>query len=192
MVDMLAKFIKISSNILEFRRILCYNGDGVTTMSRVDKHNYYLDIAQAACARSTCLRRKFGAIIVTNDEIISSGYNGAPRGRKNCIDLGTCVREKLNIPRGTRYEICRSVHAEANCIISAKRGDMLGGTMYLAGVNAQNGEIVNDANSCAMCKRLLINAGLNRIIVRTSPDKYSIYTIEDFIQNEEMLSLEGY
>ena len=160
-------------------------------MSRVDKHNYYLDIAQAACARSTCLRRKFGAIIVQNDEIISSGYNGAPRGRKNCIDLGTCVRKELNVPRGTRFELCRAVHAKANCIISAKRGEMLGGTLYLAGINAETGEIVDNANSCAMCKRLLINAGLDRVIVRTPNGKYDIFTIEDFIQNEEF-EVEGY
>ena len=77
---------------------------------RVSKHNYYLDIAQTVAERSTCLRRKFGAIIVRNDAIISTGYNGAPRGRKNCDDMGFCMRAHLNIPRGERYELCRSVH----------------------------------------------------------------------------------
>ena len=94
--------------------------------SRTSKQNYYLDIADAVLERSTCLRRKYGAIIVRNDEIISTGYNGAPRGRRNCSDLGGCMREKLGIPSGERYELCRSVHAEANAIISASRRDMIG------------------------------------------------------------------
>ena len=102
-------------------------------MQRVDKNNYYLDIAEAVLERSTCIRRAFGAVIVKNDEIISTGYNGAPRGRKNCGDLGYCMREKLNIPRGERYEMCRSVHAEQNAIISAARKDVIGSTLYLVG-----------------------------------------------------------
>ena len=81
-------------------------------MKRIDKENYYLDIAESVLERSTCIRRCFGSVIVKNDEIISTGYNGAPRGRKNCVDLGYCTREKLNIPRGERYELCRSVHGE--------------------------------------------------------------------------------
>lgn len=95
-------------------------------MERRDKYNYYLDIAQTVAARGTCLRRNFGAIIVKNDQIISTGYVGAPRGRQNCCDLGYCTREKFNIPRGQRYEMCRSVHAEQNAIIHASRADMLG------------------------------------------------------------------
>ena len=83
-------------------------------MERKNKKNYYLDIAEATISRSTCLRRQYGAIIVKNDEIISTGYNGAPRGRKNCCDLGSCKREAMQVPRGERYELCRSVHAEAN------------------------------------------------------------------------------
>ena len=94
-------------------------------MERRDKHNYYLDLAETVAQRGTCLRRHFGAVIVKNDEVISTGYVGAPRGRKNCSDLGVCIREKLNIPRGERYELCRSVHAEANAIISASRNQML-------------------------------------------------------------------
>jgi len=96
---------------------------------RRDKFNYYLDIAETAISRGTCLRRNFGAIIVKNDQIISTGYTGAPRGRKNCCDCGECIREKLNLRRGERYELCRSVHAEANCIISAARNDMIGSTL---------------------------------------------------------------
>ena len=98
-------------------------------MERVSKINYYLDIAQTVAERSTCLRRMFGAIIVKNDSIISTGYNGAPRGRKNCTDLGVCMRDKLNIPRGERYELCRSIHAEANAIIAAPRDQMIGSTL---------------------------------------------------------------
>ena len=98
-------------------------------MERRDKINYYLDIAQTVLERGTCLRRNFGAIIVKNDQIISTGYVGSPRGRKNCSDLGYCTREKLQIPRGERYELCRSVHAEMNAIIAASRNDMIGATL---------------------------------------------------------------
>ena len=100
---------------------------------RRDKINYYLDIAETVLERGTCLRRNFGAVIIKNDEIISTGYCGAPRGRKNCIDLGYCAREKLNIPRGERYEMCRSVHEEQNAIISAPRKDLIDSTLFLVG-----------------------------------------------------------
>ena len=100
-------------------------------MERISKENYYLDIAETVLERATCLRRIYGAIIVKNDEIISTGYNGAPRGRANCVDMGYCSREAMKVPRGERYELCRSVHAEANAIISASRRDMVGGTIYL-------------------------------------------------------------
>ena len=109
---------------------------------RVDKVNYYLNIADAVLERSTCLRRHYGAIIVRNDEIVSTGYNGAPRGRKNCVDLGRCTREELQVPSGQRYELCRSVHAEANAIISAARSDTLGATLYLSGRDAKTGQLL--------------------------------------------------
>ena len=104
-------------------------------MERVSKINYYLDIAQTVAKRSTCLRKHYGAIIVKDDSIVSTGYNGAPRGRKNCSDLNYCMRDKLNIPRGERYEMCRSIHAEANAIISASREEMIGATLYMACVD---------------------------------------------------------
>ena len=107
--------------------------------NRRSKENYYLDIAEAALERSTCLRRQFGAIIVRDDEIVATGYNGAPRGRRNCSDLGRCTRRELNIPAGERYELCRSVHAEANAIISAARRDMMGATLYLVGRDTATG-----------------------------------------------------
>ena len=135
-------------------------------MSRISKENYYLDIAQTVLERATCLRRVYGAIIVKNDEIISTGYNGAPRGRKNCTDLGFCAREQRSVPRGERYELCRSVHAEANAIISAARRDMVGGTIYLVGRDARTGQLLGDATSCPMCRRLVINSGLKEVVIR--------------------------
>lgn len=158
-------------------------------MQRVDKENYYLDIAETVIERGTCLRRNFGAIIVRHDEIVSTGYTGAPRGRKNCSDLDFCMRDKLGIPRGERYEMCRSVHAEANCIISASRRDIIGGTLYLVGRDAKTGELVEEANSCAMCKRLIINSGLEKVVVRRTPDKYEVIHVSNWIENDE--SLEG-
>lgn len=158
-------------------------------MERREKTNYYLDIAQAVAARGTCLRRKFGSIIVKNDEIISTGYAGAPRGRKNCSDLKVCAREKLNIPRGERYEMCRSVHAEANAIISASRSEMIGSTMYIVCVDPFNGELVSGTNSCAMCKRLIINAGISKIVVRDTVNDFRVINVEDWILNDD--SLEG-
>lgn len=154
---------------------------------RRDKHNYYLDIAQTVCERSTCLRRQYGAIIVKNDSIVSTGYSGAPRGRKNCSDIGRCIRAELKIPRGERYELCRSVHAEANAIINASRSEMLGSTMYLAGVELPSGVLIAEANSCAMCKRMIINAGISTVIVRTSPDDYKIIDVSDWIENDDSL-----
>jgi dCMP deaminase len=157
--------------------------------SRRDKINYYLDIADSVCHRSTCLRRHFGAIIVKNDEILSTGYTGAPRGRKNCCDLGYCRRQKLRVPRGERYELCRSVHAEANAIISAARRDCIGATLYLVGREADGGGYVREANSCAMCKRLIINAGITTVIVRDTDDEYTVIDVEaEWVSNDESLS----
>ena len=158
-------------------------------MKRVDKINYYLDIAQTVAARGTCLRRNFGAIIVKNDEIISTGYNGAPRGRKNCVDMGFCTREAMQVPRGERYELCRSVHAEANAIISASRKEMLGATLYLVGRDARTGEYVQNASSCSMCKRMVINAGIARVVIRDTRTQYRVVEVADWVKNDE--SLEG-
>ena len=155
---------------------------------RRDKVNYYLDIAQTVAKRGTCLRRNFGAIIVKNDEIISTGYTGAPRGRKNCSDLGFCRREQLNVPRGTRYELCRSVHAEANCIISASRRDMIDSSLYLVGIDVKTGGLVKDANSCSMCKRLIINAGTKEIIIRDTMDDYRIIQVSEWVEDDDSLS----
>lgn len=144
-------------------------------MARKDKINSYLDIAQTVAERSTCLRRKYGAIIVKNDEVISTGYNGAPRGCKNCSDIGVCKREELNIPSGERYELCRSVHAEQNAVISAARRDMVGATLYLAGIDAKTGKVLSSAEPCSMCKRFILNSGITQVVMRNGKD----YDIQD-------------
>ena len=162
-------------------------------MTRRDKENYYLDIAEAVASRGTCLRRNFGAIIVKNDQIVATGYTGAPRGRKNCSDLGYCLREKMNVPRGQRYELCRSVHAEANAIISAARSEMIGSTLYLVGKDAKTGALVPDANSCSMCKRQIINAGISRVIIRNTHDTFTtVFVVEDWVLNASLQGESGY
>ena len=151
-------------------------------MKRIDKENYYLDIAETVLERSTCLRRCYGAIIVQHDEIVSSGYNGAP--------LGGCTREAMNIPSGQRYELCRSVHAEANAIISAARRDMLGATLYLVGREAKDGSLLHDATSCSMCRRLIINAGIERVVIRNTETEYSMVHVEDWVREDDSLPVQ--
>ena len=155
--------------------------------NRTNKQNYYLDIADAVLDRSTCLRKKYGAIIVRNDEIISTGYNGAPRGRKNCVDMGYCTREAMQVPRGERYELCRSVHAEANAIISAARRDTVGSTLYLVGRDARTGELLSDATSCFMCRRMVINSGLEKVVIRKSDTEFEVVPVEDWIKEDDVL-----
>ena len=141
-------------------------------MERISKENYYLDIAETVLERATCLRRVYGAIIVKNDEIISTGYNGAPRGRANCVDMGYCSREAMNVPRGERYELCRSVHAEANAIISASRRDMVGGTIYLVGRNAATG-------------------GLERVVIRRTKTEFEVVPVETWIAEDDLMTPEN-
>ena len=157
-------------------------------MERVSKINYYLDIAQTVSQRSTCLRRRFGAIIVKNDVIVSTGYNGAPRGRQNCNDIGVCMRDKLGIPRGERYELCRSIHAEANAIISASREQMLGSTLYLCCTDPQTGEVIGGMNCCMMCKRQVINAGISKVIIRNNRLEYTEIDVASWIDDDDSLS----
>lgn len=158
-------------------------------MERRDKINYYLDLADVVARRGTCLRRLYGAVIVKNDEVISTGYVGAPRGRKNCSDLGVCIRQKMNIPRGERYELCRSVHAEANAIISAERERMIGSSLYLAGREVSTGEYIANSCSCSMCKRMIINAGIETVYIRDDQDHYRTVQVSRWIEEDE--SLEG-
>lgn len=162
-------------------------------MERIDKINYYLDIAETILERSTCIRRMFGAIVVKNDEIISTGFNGAPRGRKNCCDLNYCMREKLNIPRGERYELCRAVHAEQNAIISASRRDLIGSTLYLVGKEASSGEYIKNSNPCSLCKKMIINSGIEKIIIRDDKTNYRIVNVDEYITDDDSLNGEvGY
>lgn len=158
-------------------------------MERIDKINYYLDIAKAVAGRSTCLRKKTGAVIVNNDEIISTGYNGAPRGRQNCIDLGYCSKKKY-FPdvRHAGYDACRSVHAEQNAIISASRRDMMGGTLYLVQYKTETGEYEEGSNCCQMCRKMIINSGIEKVIIRDRNDKdYKIISVQEWIENDELL-----
>ena len=157
-------------------------------MERISKENYYLDIAETVLERATCLRRVYGAIIVNNDEIISTGYNGAPRGRANCTDLGYCSREAMQVPRGQRYELCRSVHAEANAIISAARKDCVGGTLYLVGRDAQTRELLADATSCSMCRRLVINAGLDQVVIRRTKETFEVIPVSAWVDEDDLLA----
>ena len=156
-------------------------------MKRTEKENYYLDIAETVLERSTCLRRKYGAILVLNDEIIATGYNGAPRGRKNCDDLNYCTRESLNVPSGERYELCRSVHAEANAIISAARRDTLGSILYLVGRESVTDDYVEGTTPCTMCRRFIINAGITKVICRVNKDTFSVTNVRDWVFNDDSL-----
>ena len=155
---------------------------------RRDKVNYYLDLAEAVAQRGTCLRRLYGAVIVKDDEVISTGYVGAPRGRANCSDLGVCIRMKMGVPRGERYELCRSVHAEANAIISASRAKMLGSSLYLVGTEVATGDYVSNSCSCSMCKRMIINAGIEKVYIRDSKDEYRMIMVQEWIDNDESVA----
>ena len=146
---------------------------------RRDKINYYLDIAETVSIRSTCIRRKYGAVIVKDDEIVSTGYNGSPRGEINCCDIGYCQREKDNIPHGSNYELCKSVHAEQNAIISASRKEMIGSTLYLVGIenSIDLHKYVKDTKPCDICRRLIKNAGIKQVIVRINKEEYRILEV---------------
>ncbi len=145
---------------------------------RPDKMHYYLDIASTVSKRSTCLRRNYGAVIVKNDEIIATGYNGAPRGCENCIDRGYCKREKLNVPHNERYELCRSIHAEQNALLSAARKDCIGATLYLSCTIGNCW--VPDTECCDMCKKLIINSGISEVIIRDNATEQRIYNVKEW------------
>jgi len=153
---------------------------------RPDKDHYYLNIAREVACRSTCLRRWFGAVLVKNDQIISTGYAGAARGAKNCSDIGVCPRQQAGIPRGERYELCRSVHAEMNAIIHAARADMLGSTLYLVGLDAVSGNVISGARPCQICTRLIINAGVATVKTLNPDDSVSVFAVTEFVENEEL------
>ena len=155
---------------------------------RIDKENYYLDIAETVASRATCLRKKYGSVIVNHDQIISTGYCGAPRGRVNCCDLGYCTKKKL-LPeqRHGGYDACRSVHSEQNAIITASREEMIGSTLYLVGYRTENHDYEKGAAPCLMCRKLIINAGIEKVFVRVNKAEYHIFNVKDWIENDELL-----
>lgn len=164
----------------------------IMTKKRISKDNYYLNIASEVSRRGTCLRRNFGAVIVNNDEIVSTGYTGAPRGAKNCIDIGYCPRTESNIPSGERYELCRSVHAEMNALIHASRSEAIGGVMYLIGIDAATGKPIPDgAEPCMLCKRVIINAGIEKVITRNGEKEIETFLVSGWAK-EEKIEFEGY
>ena len=155
---------------------------------RISKVEYYLGIADAVSKRGTCLRRNYGSVIVKDDHIVSTGYNGAPRGRVNCCDLGTCWRKSHNIPQYVDYSKCRSCHAEMNAIINASSEEMNNATLYLVGRNYDD-DTFTDADCCTLCKRMVINAGIKTVIVRLSDGSVKQIDVEDWIRNDDTLNM---
>ncbi len=155
---------------------------------RINKTNYYLNIAKAVADRSTCLRKKCGAVIVNNDEIISTGYSGAPRGRDNCIDLGYCCKKKYfpNV-RHAGYDACRSVHAEQNALISGSRRNMIGGTLYLVQYRTESGEYEKNPGCCQMCRKMIINSGIEKVIIRICENEYQTIEVSEWIEHDDLL-----
>ena len=155
-------------------------------MERIGKADYYLNIALEVSRRGTCLRRNYGAVIVNHDEMISAGYTGAPRGTRNCSDIRYCARSNMGVPSGERYELCRSVHAEMNAIIHASRREALGGTMYLMGVDMEDGRPLQaGAEPCRLCKRVIINAGLNKVVTRNGNGDVIGHDVRDWVTHED-------
>lgn len=157
-------------------------------MERVSKNNYYLDIAEAISKRGTCLRKNYGCIIVKNDEIIATGYTGAPRGRENCNDLGYCVKKNTfpDVHHGG-YDACRSVHAEQNAMLSAPRRDMIDASLFLVGIRKDTGTYEEGALPCQMCRKLIINSGIKKVYVRIDKENYETINVEDWIEKDDLL-----
>lgn len=145
---------------------------------RPTKDKYYLGITEAVLERSTCLRRKYGAVLVKNDEIVSTGYNGSARGETNCCDCGVCKREELNIPKGERYELCVAIHAEDNAITSAGRHRACGATLYIVGKNTVDNSYANPS-PCVMCARKIKNAGIARVVGLFKDEVSGLLEIKD-------------
>jgi len=154
--------------------------------TRIDRNEYYLDIARTVSKRATCLRRRIGAVIVVNDQMVSSGYCGAPRGAKDCLERGGCLRAKMNVPPNERYELCRSVHAEQNAIINAARAgvSIFGGDMYVWGFCLETRK-VRDCSPCLMCLKIVANAGLKKIYysILARKKKYDVLHLDGVVEN---------
>ena len=162
-------------------------------MERIDKINYYLDIAETISERGTCLRKNYGSIIVKNDEIIATGYTGAPRGRINCSDLGYCAKKK-HFPdlRHGGYDACRSVHAEQNAMLSAARKDMIGADLYLVAIRCDTSDYEIGATSCQMCRKLIINSGIKHVYIRVNKNEYTVIDVKDWVENDDLLNQENF
>ncbi|MCF8041408.1 MAG: dCMP deaminase family protein [Desulfarculaceae bacterium] len=159
--------------------------------ARPSKDAYYLEIAREVSRRGTCLRRQYGAVIVKDDQIVSTGYAGAPRGVANCVDLGRCLRQEMNIPSGQRYELCRSVHAEMNAVIHASRSQTLGATLYLAGVEVADGLPTEHPEPCLLCRRVIINAGIEKVVVHPRDAQITTLDPQDWIEEENQAARMG-
>lgn len=155
-----------------------------TKIARKNKEEYYLDIAETVAERSTCLKKTWGSIIVKNDEIVSTGYNGSPRGITNCLDKGYCSRDKEK--RGTGYENCLAVHSEMNTMLSASRKEMIGSDLYLVGIDKEKNDYVKNPSPCKLCRRMIINAGIKNVIIRINLNEYMIIRVEDW-KEEDLL-----
>lgn len=131
--------------------------------NRPNKDDYYLGIAEAVLRRSTCLRRNYGAVLVNNDQIVGTGYNGSARNEDNCCDIGYCEREAQGVAKGERYELCVAIHAEDNAITNAGREKALGATLYIVGKEHGSEKYANPC-PCKMCRRKIINAGVSRVV----------------------------
>jgi dCMP deaminase len=149
---------------------------------RQSKHKWYLNVAEQIAQQSTCLRRNFGAVIVNHDQIIATGYGGAPRGTENCIDIKACYRDIIGARRGENYEFCRAAHAEQNAIIQARRLDMFGATLYLVGLDAKTNKRLMEAEPCRICKRLIINANIEKVVVGLDEDKTITHSVSDWVK----------
>ncbi len=148
--------------------------------------NYYLDIAEKVIVKS-CVRNNYGAAIVNGNKLISTGYTAAPNGWEHCSSLGCCRRRKLNLPSGSGYDQCRSVHAEWRALLLASPEDCKGATLYLVGVNARNDQYVDDNEPCLICKRLIIEAGIQKVVMRDTKEKYRVVQVSTWIQNDSNL-----
>jgi len=150
---------------------------------RISEKLYYLNIAREVATRSTCLRRNFGAVIVKNKQIMSTGYGGAPRETENCDEIGICVRQILGASKGEHYEWCRAVHAEQNAIIHASRTNTMGATLYLVGLDYTTKKIISDAEPCQICKRLIINAGINEVIIMIGDKEFRKMKVKIWVKS---------
>ena len=161
----------------------------MTTLNRPNWDEYFMEVAELTAKRSTCLRRQVGAVIVKDKRIVATGYNGAPRGRINCCDLGYCTKKQL-LPnqRHGGYDACRSVHSEQNAIISASRQEMIGSTLYLVGYRTENHDYEEGAAPCLMCRKLIINAGIDKVIVRVNKEEFKTFLVQEWIENDELLN----